>query len=260
MTPAWDVHPGTGPYLLLVHGFLSSRAQWSPNLEALGAVCQPVVMELYGHGRSPSPEDGESYTPVSYLTAMEEIRAALGAESWFVCGYSLGGALTIRYALTYQNRVRGHIFTNSMSAFADPVLMRHWAKNSQASSDRIRHNGLAAIEQIAVHPKRARRLPKDIYDALVRDAQLLDPAGIANTLQFTTPQATVRLDIGANRVPALLACGHFEARFRPHREYAEANMPHLKVVEIDTGHAVNMQAADQFNRAVVDFISSHRDA
>ena len=30
-----DVHDGNGPYLLLVHGMLSSRVQWMPNLDAL---------------------------------------------------------------------------------------------------------------------------------------------------------------------------------------------------------------------------------
>ena len=52
---------GTGPYLLLVHGFLSSRAQWRPNLEGLRRFCRPVVVELWGHGRSPTPDDPEAY-------------------------------------------------------------------------------------------------------------------------------------------------------------------------------------------------------
>src|SRR2546427_30665 len=46
----YDVHDGTGPYMLMVHGFLSSRAQWGPNLTALARVARPVVLELCGHG------------------------------------------------------------------------------------------------------------------------------------------------------------------------------------------------------------------
>ena len=34
-----DVHPGEGPPMLLMHGFLSSRSQWRANLAALAAVC-----------------------------------------------------------------------------------------------------------------------------------------------------------------------------------------------------------------------------
>ena len=59
----YEVHDGDGPHLLLVHGILCSRALWMPNLEALSTVARPVVVELFGHGRSPSPEDADAYTP-----------------------------------------------------------------------------------------------------------------------------------------------------------------------------------------------------
>ena len=61
--PHYEVHPGRGPHLLLVHGMLSSRAQWLPNLAALAAVCRPVTLELWGHGRSPAPADPAAYHP-----------------------------------------------------------------------------------------------------------------------------------------------------------------------------------------------------
>lgn len=255
--PSWEVHPGTGPFLLLVHGFLSSRAQWAPNLGPLGEVCRPVTLELFGHGRSPAPEQDVPYTPEGYMAAMEAIRAELGVDSWFVCGYSLGGALTIRYALTYPQRVIGQVFTNSMSAFADAALVKQWSETGQRSGDAIERGGMAAIERIPVHPKHARRLPADIRDALLRDTELLDPRGVANTIRHTTPEASVRADIGTNRVPALLACGRFEKRFEPHRGFAEKHMPRLRVVEMDAGHGVNMQDAVRFNSAVADFIARH---
>ena len=75
----WQVHPGTGPYLLLVHGFLMGPNQWHPNLAALGAGCQPVVVDLLGHGDSPAPVDVECYRPSAYVKAFEAIRQAFGA-------------------------------------------------------------------------------------------------------------------------------------------------------------------------------------
>jgi len=38
LLPYYEVREGKGPYVLLVHGFLSSRAQWLPNLDALSTV------------------------------------------------------------------------------------------------------------------------------------------------------------------------------------------------------------------------------
>ncbi|MDE0224314.1 MAG: alpha/beta hydrolase [Gammaproteobacteria bacterium] len=255
MTPWWEAHPGSGPFLLLVHGFLCSRAQWTPNLEALGAVCRPVVVELYGHGRSPSPEDVRAYAPASYVRALDAIRAELGAESWFVGGGSLGGALALRYALSRPEVVRGVAFTNSMAAFAPTDQVGQRMEEGARSAERVRMGGMEEIDRIRVHPRHARRLPREIHEALLEDARRLDPAGVANTVRYTTPRASVRDDLAAIRVPALLACGRFERRFRPHRDFAAARTPGLAVIDMDAGHAVNMQAADQFNRAVIDFVS-----
>ena len=256
--PYWEAHSGEGPYLLLIHGFLSSRAQWQPNLTALSAVCRPVVMELYGHGRSPSPTEAGCYQTTSYAGAIDAIREALGADTWFVCGYSLGAAISIRYALGYPQRIRGHIFTNSASAFAEPRLADAWRANARESAQRIRDGGATALERIAVHPRRAKRLPKALHAALVADAARIDPEGIANAMEHTMPTASVRADLRANAKPALLVCGRFEKRFAAHRAYAQATMPHLAIADVDSGHAVNMSAAEGFNAAVAAFITAHR--
>lgn len=251
---AYQALPGNGPLLLLVHGFLTSRAQWLPNVGALGEVCRPVVVDLYGHGASPAPTAPEAYAPGAYVDAFEAIRMALGAERWLVCGYSLGGALTIRYALTQPERLFGHVFTNSMSAFADAEQTRQWAAGAEAAGASILAHGKAAIERMPVHPKRARRLPRPVARALAEDAERLQPVGIANTVQVTTPAASVRDAVHRNAVPALLPCGRFEKRFQPHRAFAKAHMPKLHVVDLEAGHAVNMEDAAGFNGAVRDFV------
>ena len=250
----WEVHPGKGPYLLLVHGFLSSRAQWNLNLSPLSDRYTPVTIELFGHGRSPSPESPDVYSISSYIEALDQIRQELKATQWFVCGYSLGAAITIRYALTYPERTLGHIFTNSSSAFADDQQLESWRLGAEKSSSAIRTGGLTAIEKLAVHPKRARRLPKNVYTALVEDSNLLNPNGIANAMEFTMPTASSRKYIENNQSKAMLICGRFEKRFIPHRDYAAKFMPNLSIKNVDSGHAVNMQTAQEFNNAVLSFI------
>ena len=256
--PYWEVCDGDGPYLLLIHGFLSSRAQWQPNVVALGDVCRPVLMELYGHGRSPAPRLASPYETSSYAHTIDAIRKQLGVATWFVCGYSLGAAISIRYALDYPHRIRGHVFTNSASAFAEPRLADAWRAGARESAQRIRSGGHAALERIAVHPRHATRLPKALYKNLVADAALIDPLGIANAMEYTMPTASVRAELAANSKPALLVCGRFEKRFAAHRAYAEAVTPQLAIADVDSGHAVNMTAADAFNSAVAAFVAAHR--
>ena len=252
---AYKVHPGQGPYLLLVHGFLSSNAQWQLNLEALSKVSTPVTAELWGHGESPAPADLNCYQPSYYLQQFERIRHELAAQQWFVCGYSLGASLTIRYAHTYPDNVVGQCFTNSNSAFADDDQVASWRASAEVSAAGIERGGLTAIDKIAVHPRRAKRLPEPVYTALVEDSKRLNPLGVANTLRITTPNASTRSLASGNSRPALLCHGFREKRFLPQKEWAEQNMTNLEIVQMDAGHAVNMEDITNFNDTVTRFIT-----
>lgn len=253
----YDIHDGTGPYLLLVHGFLSSRAQWGPNLAALAGVVRPVVLELWGHGRSPAPAELALYHPDAYIAAFDQLRTQLGAERWCLCGQSFGAALTLRYALTYPERVIAQIFTNSSAALADAEWIKARRASGMQQAEDIERDGRAALERLRVHPIHATRLPPDVRAELLADAQLHTPRGIANTLRYSTPNVPVRERVKDLRVPTLLVYGERETRFLPNRDFAERTIPGLRVMRTNAGHAVNIQAAEAFNTAVVDFLSQH---
>jgi pimeloyl-ACP methyl ester carboxylesterase len=253
-----EIHDGTGPYLLLVHGFLSSRAQWQPNLTALARVARPVVVEIWGHSRSPSPDDPVLYHPDTYVNMFEQIRQRLGAERWMLCGQSLGAALTLRYALTYPECIKAQVFTNSGSALADAAWVHARRASAAQQADAIERDGPAALERLPVHPIHARRLPAEVQATLLNDARLHDPRGIAQTLRYTTPNVSVRERVGDLQVPTLLVCGERERRFAANRAFAEREIPDLQVVGVPAGHAVNIEAAAEFNAAVGDFVGRYR--
>ena len=202
--PHWQVHAGQGPYLLMLHGLLSSRAQWQDNLAALGSVCTPVTVELFGHHDSPAPADPGCYEPDYYVACLEQIRQALGAERWFVLGYSLGAGITIRYTLTFPDRVIGHLFTNSTSGFADADQVEAWRASAPRTAERIREGGHDAMAAIPVHPRYGRNLPAHVRAQLVADAEQHDPHGIASTLAITNPWC--RCASGSTPTPGRPAC------------------------------------------------------
>ncbi len=248
-----EVHGTTGPYLLLVHGMLASRAQWLANLDALSTVCRPVVVELYGHGRSPAPEQHAAYRPHAYVEQFERLRQHLRTERWLVCGQSLGAALTLRYALDHPARVAAHVFTNSLSALAEEgwaALVQPFAATQARLLD---EHGRAAFEMFPMHPGRSRRMPEPIKAALVADCALHDPRGVALTCLHTIPKSPVRARVANTRIPTLLVCGDREERFAPYRDFAAITIPEVEVLRLDAGHAVNVEAAEQFNAAVLGF-------
>jgi 2-succinyl-6-hydroxy-2,4-cyclohexadiene-1-carboxylate synthase len=247
----FDVHDGVGEHLLLVHGFLSSRAHWLPNLPRLAEVCRPVTIDLWGHGRSPSPTEPEWYDLAGYPAAFEAVREAVGCERWFVCGQSLGAAFTMRYVLDCPERVLGHIFTNSAAAVAveaklDPGRM-------EAMAEAFEQGGTEAIRTQRMFPGNVPGLPDDVRDALFEDAGLHDPAGIARMLRYGSG-TSCRSRVGENTVPTLLVVGEQEKGFAAPAQWLAETMPHLQVVPADAGHGVNLEAPDTFDEAVVAFI------
>ena len=258
LLPYYEVREGKGPYVLLVHGFLSSRAQWLPNLDAFSTVCRPVIVELFGHGRSPAPKDPADYAPERYVMAFEHIREKLRVDRWFVIGQSLGAGLTLRYVLAHPSRVLAHLLTNSSTAFSNKKWVQEVRPGTEKLIAAVKRDGAAALERVAVHPKKARRIAPRFKEALCTDAKLHDPLGAAYTARYTSLADPIEAALmETNRVPTLLLCGTQEERFKPLRRVAERILPNLEVVEAEAGHAVNLEAPDAFNHAAVIFFQRH---
>ena len=253
--PYFEVHDhGHGPHLLLLHGFLSSRAQWRPNMAGLTKFCRPVVVELLGHGRSPAPHDAQSYTVENYLKAFEKIREVVGANRWAVCGQSFGAGLIIQYALRHADRVSGLIFTNSLSAMTRSGNAER-EEQQRMRVEAIKTGGREGLESIRIHPRHAKRLPEDAKRELVTDAAEISLEGVMHSWQTTSPHLSVVDKIGGLTMPALLVNGIWEKKFQPMRDEAKRLLPKLEVVDLDGGHSVNMEAAEGFNLAVAAFLT-----
>jgi 2-succinyl-6-hydroxy-2,4-cyclohexadiene-1-carboxylate synthase len=245
---------GRLPYLLLVHGIASSRAQWRPNLQALAGVATPVVVELLGHGRSDAPDDPALYAVGAYFERFEQLRRHLGAETWAVCGQSFGAGLTLGYALAHPERCRAQIFTNSASALG---AIRPAPTSSEAMErvTAIEARGRAALETLPFFPKRNGRLAPDLEAELMADAAKVSAAGMARTMTFTVPGLSVVDRLEAITTPTLLVNGRREKAFQDRRDEAARRIPGLQVIDLDGGHPVNVDCAEGFNGAVFDFLS-----
>jgi pimeloyl-ACP methyl ester carboxylesterase len=249
----YEVHGTRGPHLLMVHGLMSSRAQWIPNLKAFTEFCRPVIVELFGHGRSPSPQNPEAYFPENYVREFETIRYAEGLENWFICGQSLGATLTLRYSLLHPKRIIAQIFTNSLSALSDVGE----DKDMERLGRLMLQEGRGSLDRFPANPSRSRFLDPEVKKALVEDIDLINVEGFANNVLHLSPKCSIRNWLREITVPTLLVAGKFDKKFRPLIPVALKSIPSLEFIELDGGHAVNIDAADQFNEAVHAFILHH---
>lgn len=91
---------GSGPELVLLHGFGFNHAVWDKMLPALQANYTVHLIDLPGHGGSDAIE-----MPDTVTDCVDQLLQVLPANA-HVVGWSLGGLIALKYAHTYPDRVR----------------------------------------------------------------------------------------------------------------------------------------------------------
>lgn len=107
---------GSGPPLLLIHGWGVTYTVWQNMLPFLTSHFQLIVIELPGSGVSSKVDWGQSYYPAC-AEAIEELRQALGIEQWAILAYSTG----TRAAEAYLQRYAQHV---SRAVFLCPIYLK----------------------------------------------------------------------------------------------------------------------------------------
>jgi len=120
------VQQGVGSPVILTHGLAASLHDWDDLLpELAGAGYAGYALDLLGHGESHKPKYQNEYTFEAvfdhfsaWLDSLVFADSPLPAESLnrpaplILIGHSLGGGLSLQYALRYPERVRALVLVN----------------------------------------------------------------------------------------------------------------------------------------------------
>jgi pimeloyl-ACP methyl ester carboxylesterase len=94
------VEQGTGPLVLLVHGFPESWYSWRHQLPALAAAgYRAVAVDVRGYGRSSKPEDVSAYRMLDLVEDAVAVVHALGERSAVIVGHDWGAGIAADSAL-----------------------------------------------------------------------------------------------------------------------------------------------------------------
>lgn len=104
-------YEGTGPDVLLIHGIGSSSRDFDPVVDGLTGVMTPITVDLRGHGDSDKPDTGYHYE--DYAHDLDRLIPALGMERPTILGHSLGGILTLWWAMHHPDSARALIIEDA---------------------------------------------------------------------------------------------------------------------------------------------------
>ena len=99
---------GSGPALLLLHGFPQTNYMWHKIAPTLARHFTVVAADLRGYGDSEKPPTDAAHTPYSKRAMCEDMVAlmsALGHDSFAVAGHDRGGRVAHRMARDHADAV-----------------------------------------------------------------------------------------------------------------------------------------------------------
>ncbi|WP_430420014.1 alpha/beta fold hydrolase [Phenylobacterium sp.] len=237
----YEVH-GTGPTILLTHGYSATSQMWQGQVEALSKDHQLVIWDMRGHGQSDSPDDPALYSEPATVADMAALLDTVGARSAIIGGLSLGGYMSLAFHRVHPDRTEALLIIDTGPGYKNDEAREGWNRTSLKTAQRYETEGLKGLE--AGSPER--RLARH------RSAKGL---ALAARGMLTQRDAGVILSLPDIRVPSIVVVGSEDTPFLAAGDYMAAKIPGAKKAVIEgAGHAANIDQPEAFNAAIVGFL------
>ena len=94
---------GSGPSLLMLHGFFGEKTCWLPLIELLQSQFRCISLDMLGFGESSKPQI--RYDVAVEVAFVRQVVEQLNIEPCCIIGHSFGGWVASAYSLKYPNAV-----------------------------------------------------------------------------------------------------------------------------------------------------------
>ena len=233
---------GSGPALMLTHGFSATARMWDSQIDALSANHTLVLWDMRGHGSSDAPRDDACYSEALTVDDMAALLDEVGADTAIVGGLSLGGYMSLAFHATYPQRVKALLIIDCGPGYKKDAPRQAWNETALQRADDIAAHGLAALQGGSA--ERASAVHKDLQGLVYAARHML-----------TQKNSRVIESLPHVAVPSLVIAGADDEPFLAATDYMAAKIPGAeKLIISDAGHAVNMDQPQAFNRGVADFL------
>ena len=246
---AYDDTGGSGPPVILAHGFLMDRSMFDPQVAALAGTHRMITWDERGFGDT--EYDGEPFT---YWDSAEDCLALLDhldIDRAVVGGMSQGGFISLRTALLAPDRVRGLILIDTQAGTEDPEVIPLYA----AMIDDWVTNGVS--DELAATVAGIILGETGITASYTAKWQARPQEGLRQPGATLLTRDSVEDRLGEIAAPALVIHGTADAAITMDQaEQLAAGLPGCDgVVVIDGGtHAANLTHPDEVNGAIQRFL------
>lgn len=266
------VEAGSGPLVVLLHGFPEFWFSWRHQIPALKAAgFRVIALDLRGYNLSSKPRGVPAYATSLMTRDIEQLIQVCGAERAVVVGHDWGGAIAWHFAMRYPEKLERLVIMNAPHPSRFLRALRTWRQLRRSwyifffqmpwlPEAMIRAGRFASLRRtLRTGPVRRGAFTEADIERYVEAAA--QPGALTAAINYYRAallrgrvRGPVRRIIEA---PVLVIWGNQDRYLG--RELAEPDrelVPNLRVERIpDAGHWVHLEQPESVNSLLLDFLS-----
>jgi pimeloyl-ACP methyl ester carboxylesterase len=253
---------GKGTPIVFVHEFADDLRGWQPQMGYFSRRYRCIAYNARGYPPSDVPRAKSQYSQVIATDDIANVMRELGVAKAHVIGCSMGGYATLHFGLRYP-RMALSLTAVGVGYGSDPDKREQFLNDNDVMARRFEEQGSAeAVKPYQVGPSRVQLQNKDprgfaqFCDAFAKHSAL----GSANTLrgiQGRRPTVyALKRGLSQLKVPLHVMSGDEDNNCLEPGLFIKRVCPSawLSVIP-NTGHAVNVEEPDLFNRLTAEFLA-----
>ena len=280
-----DIHfvrEGSGPPLVLLHGWPEFWWTWHRNIPSLAEHFDVIVPDLRGFGQTEKPPGSalESYTVDHHAEDIAALTRALGIERFGLVSHDVGAGAAQAFARKWPDRLAGLFFTNCPY----PGVGKRWAAAEHISE--IWYQSFHQQSWIVELLGRDRRnfeiylsnmLAHWAHNPNAFDGQInhwvdnfMAPGNLQGGFNWYIAGHEARMALvrdGAPKMEPIDAPSRFlwggsdpVIKSEWSDRLGEYFSDHVCTIQSEAGHFVHFEQAEAFNRAAIEFFTSDKVA
>jgi len=254
---------GQGPPLVFVHEFAGDHRSWHLQMRFFSRRYRALAFNARGYPPSDVPEDVKAYSQDRAAADIRGVLDGLKIPKAHICGLSMGGYATLHFGLQYPERALSLVVAGAGYGSV-PGDREKFRQDSELTARRFEADGMArTADMYAKGPTRVQFMDKDPFGWREFHTQLAEGSarGHALTLrgvQMTRPSI---FDLGRELerldVPTLIMTGDEDEPCLEPAIFMKRKIPTAGLVVLPkSGHTINLEEPEAFNRAVLDFLTA----
>ena len=237
--------PRRGHTVLLVHGATEHSAMWENQVRYLEKEHTTVTVNLPGRMGSEGPP---IYKDADFREFIRGFGDALGIAPFVIGGHSMGGSISLDFALHYPDRLTGFIMVASSPSW----------KFLEEMVDLLRKDPQKAMEASAKSfgDQFSKHTQEHIKQQVLKvTEQVPAETKAADMLACTTFH--MEEDLAKINVPALVVCGDEDAPAETGSRLCADKLPKARFQFVEKcGHPIMVEQPEVLNDAIGGFLSS----